>query len=568
MEEKRALSRRDFLKGATIGAAGIAVGAGAFGAPARALAEDAVAEQSVYSAVMPEAPASLYVRSTECPGPRGPIAFENRAIGESEILRTDECDVLVVGAGIAGLIATLKAAEEGARVLLLEKMTKGRGCFECFGAVDAKVQKDLGLQIDKAQLLDELYRSAYWRTRPEPARTYVNRSGEATDFMQTMLDKGEEGFIVGHVPQPPNTNGFPMIDSELGFYESPSLPPDAAVRSGLSGMYVCFELARVAEAMENVEVRYSTPAVQLETDDAGSCTGCIASHAEGYFRVNAAKGVILATGGYDANPEMMEAFCRPEDYVTSSWWNPGWGTTGDGHMMGLKIGAQMDPVPQPVMNFRWGNPDSFFDARTWFAIWFAINVNEKGERYVNEDLPFQAVSNAQNAQPGYGKNCWQVFDNTMFGFSEADVAAMQQALTEFEARGWAYSAATPRELAGKCGIDPDGLEATIARFNQFKANDKDEDFNRFMGMAAPFTGDTYYALTTNSCVLATVGGLTIDENCSVLDTEDKPIAGLYAVGNASGNFFSGNYPRHIPGTSIGRAITFGYVAAEHAVKGA
>ena len=83
-----------------------------------------------------------------------------------------------------------------------------------------------------------------------------------------------------------------------------------------------------------------------------------------YGRINAGKGVILATGGYDANPELMEAWTRPEDYATSSWWNPGWGTTGDGHLMGIKVGAQMDPCPQPVMNFRWGNPDSFFDART------------------------------------------------------------------------------------------------------------------------------------------------------------------------------------------------------------
>ena len=69
-------------------------------------------------------------------------------------------------------------------------------------------------------------------------------------------------------------------------------------------------------------------------------------------------------------------------------------------------------------------------------------------------------------------------------------------------------------------------------------------------------------------ILASVGGLMVDGSCRVLDTGDQVIEGLYAVGNASGGFFAGNYPRHIPGTSIGRAITFGYVAAEHAVKGA
>ena len=86
-------------------------------------------------------------------------------------------------------------------------------------------------------------------------------------------------------------------------------------------------------------------------------------------------------------------------------------------------------------------------------------------------------------------------------------------------------------------------------------------------MTAPFTGGRLFAFTTNSNVLATVGGLCIDENCSVLDVNDNPIKGLFACGNASGSFFSGNYPRHIPGTSIGRAVTFGYVAAESAVNG-
>lgn len=271
--------------------------------------------------------------------------------------------------------------------------------------------------------------------------------------------------------------------------------------------------------------------------------------------------MILATGGYDANPELMEAWTRPEDYASSSWWNPGWGTTGDGHLMGIKAGAQMDPCPQPVMNFRWGNPDSFYDARTWNAVYFALMVNGDGKRFVREDLPFQSVSNAQNAQPDFGKSCWQVFDDTMF-------EGMEDAVEEFKQKGWLFEGSTPEELAAACGVDPQGLADTIARYNGFFEAGVDEDFGRDLAGTIPFTGTRFFALTTNSCVLATVGGLTIDGSCRVLDTDDRVIEGLYAVGNASGNFFAGNYPRHIPGTSIGRAVTFGYVAAEHAVKGA
>ena len=560
------VSRRDFLRGA--GAMGVAAGALALAGGAGAEVPLAVADETEGAvpaiAKLANETAWIPVQKAACPGPRGPIAFEAEAIPADSIAATEDHDIVVVGAGIGGLMASLKAAEEGADVVCIEKMTRGRGCFECFGAVNAKRQE--GLDIKPQLLLDELYRSAYWRTRPEPARTYVRRSGEATDFWQAMLDKGSNGFVITQVQEAPSTCGMPcltdLIPTELGFYDSPCLPPDAGVRSGYSGMYVCLEMQEVAKQYDNLDIRFETPGVQLVREGDGPVTAVIAKNADGsYVQLNAAKGVVIATGGYDANPELMEAWTRPEDYASSSWWNPGWGTTGDGHLMGIQIGAQMDPCPQPVMNFRWGNPDSFYDARTWNAIYFAILVNGDGQRFVREDLPFQSVSNAQNAQPDYGANCWEVYDETMMeGMDDA-------AIEEFKAKGWLFEGATPEELAQACGVDPQGLADTIARYNGFFEKGVDEDFDRDLATTIPFSGKRYFALTTNSCVLATVGGLTIDENAQVLDVNNKPIGGLYATGNASGNFFAGNYPRHIPGTSIGRAITFGYVAAEHALKG-
>ena len=572
-ETKYSFTRRNFMKGALAAAAAMGVGAvaagcspagtgeGAAEGAAEGTAEGTTAAAADYQNIYADGVNLMPGRKAECPGPRGPVAFEAREICDDEIQSEESFDVVVVGAGVGGLIAGLKAADMGANVLILEKMAKGRGCFECFGAVGAKCQE--GTKIDKTVLLDEIYRSAYFRTRPEPARTYVDRSGEATDFWQEMLDKGANGFVITKVEQAPSTCGFPamtdLIDSELGFYDSPCLPEDAGVRSGLSGIYVCLEMQDVAKtAYDTIDMRFSTPAVQLTTDDSGAVTGVIAKDADGYFKVNAAKGVIIATGGYDCNPEMMQAWTRPEDYANSSWWNPGWGTTGDGHMMGLKIGAQMDPIPQPVMNFRWGTPDSFCAADTWGAVSLGILVNGRGKRFVREDAPFQVVSNAQNAQPAYGKNCWYIFDEIM---------ATGMDIEGYEAKSWLFEGSTLEELAEAAGIDPEGLVAEVERYNGFFDAKKDEDFARDLNSAMHITGKTFYAFTTNSNILATVGGLCIDGNCSVLDVNDNPIKGLFACGNASGSFFAGNYPRHIPGTSIGRAITFGYVAAESAVNG-
>ncbi|MDE8702529.1 FAD-binding protein [Adlercreutzia equolifaciens] len=555
------VSRRDFLRGA--GVAGIAAGAMAVVGAAPAVAAQGAEAPAPAIAQLAAETAWVPVKKAACPGPKGESAFVAEPIAADQIAATEDHDLVIVGAGIGGLMAALKAAEEGADVVCIEKMSKGRGCFECFGAVNAACQE--GLDCKRTLLLDEIYRSAYWRTRPEPARTYVDRSGEAADFWQAMLDKGPNGFVITPVQEAPSTCGMPcmtdLIPTELGFYDSPCLPPDAGVRSGYSGIYVCLEMQEVAKQYDNLDLRFLTPGVQLVREDNGAVTGVIAKNPDGSFvQLNASKGVVLATGGYDANPELMEAWTRPEDYATSSWWNPGWGTTGDGHLMGIQVGAQMDPCPQPVMNFRWGNPDSFYDARTWNAIYFAILVNGEGNRFVREDLPFQSISNAQNAQPGYGVNCWEVFDETMF-------EGMEDAVDEFKEKGWLFEGATPQELASAIGVDPDTLASTIETYNGYFADGVDLDFNRDLATTIPFTGKRYFALTTNSCVLATVGGLTINGNAQVLDVDDQVIKGLYATGNASGNFFAGNYPRHIPGTSIGRAITFGFVAAEHALKG-
>ena len=568
---KNSVSRRDFFKGA--GVAAVAAGFTATGAMAWADEEQLTTQASLADQYRNAADALSAEKGNQMPfrQPKGPIAFEDREISASEIASTETVDLLVIGAGISGLMASLRGADLGAKVLCVEKMSKGRACFECFGAVNSKVRPDVD-GTSRLKLIDELHRSAYWRVRPQAINTYVDRSGEATDFWADILAKGSNGFIITPVEEAPNTNGMPDIPTELGFYDTPTLPPDAGVRSGYSGMYVCLEMQDIAAAnYPNLEIRNSTPAVQLVQDGSGKVTGAIVKNPDGsYSQIEATKGVILCTGGYDANPDMMKAWVRKEDYISSSTWNPGWGTTGDGHMMGLKVGADMDPIPHPVMNFRWGNPDSFYDARVWNPIWYALNVNPDGKRYVNEDLPFQAVSNAQNAQVNYGAGCWQIFDSTMLGFSPEEIALAEDAMAEFEAKGWAHSASSIQELAEACGMNAEGLQETIDTWNASVAAGVDSEFNRFIipEVTLPFTGPTYYALCTNSCILATVGGLMINENCQVTDVQGQAIPGLYAAGNASGNFFAGNYPRHIPGTSIGRAITFGYVAADHAVKGA
>ncbi len=91
-------------------------------------------------------------------------------------------------------------------------------------------------------------------------------------------------------------------------------------------------------------------------------TGAICKDEQGYFRVNAKNGVILATGGFDANPQLLKTWCRPEDIANCASWCPNLGTTGDGQLAGLAVGAQMDPLPAAIMNFDFGSPESFYSS--------------------------------------------------------------------------------------------------------------------------------------------------------------------------------------------------------------
>lgn len=562
------LSRRDFLKG--VGVTGVA-GAFAFsGAPMAFAEEGATADVSAvsnpYSNALGEDATFLPMRKAECPGPHGPVAFEDRTIADDEIIATEDTEVLIIGAGIGGIMASLKAAEEGAQVLMIEKMTEGRSAWESFGATQATFQKEQGIEIDDAQLIDEILRASDWRADPEVVTSYVKHSGAVADFWQAMFDKTGTGWQIYKFDQAPNYNGFPVIDSYVNFHM-----PEGISKTWLFGLYVCEDLLKAGSMYPNWEVRYETPAVQL-VKDGDRVIGAIAKTSDGYIRINASKGVLLATGGYDANPAMMQAWVRPEDYEYSSWWNPSWGTTGDGHMMGLSVGAEMDSLPQPVMNFSNATPDTFVEKRVYFpgAMNWGIMVTEEGKRFTNENNPRQYAGNAMNLQIRRGHTCFFIFDEAMIASSlEKGGEAAAKQLESDEAKGYLFRASSIAEVAKVAGIDGAALEATIDEYNQLFADgtQRDPEYYRYTGNNQAFTGGTYYALVTTNVILATVGGLAINGNAQVLDTAGKPIEGLYATGNASGSFYSGNYPRHIPGTSVGRAATFGYVAADHMVNG-
>ncbi len=559
------LSRRHFMKSA--GLAGAAAGAAVILGNLRnneAKAAANVRYVSVYESVMKDG-GRMYGRTAECPGPTGHIAFEDRAISSGEIVVTEECDIVVVGAGITGMMAALKAADMGKKVIVLEKSNAGRGIFECYASINSAVLKNAGRSCSDAEKITYirgLYETAHWRLRRGPVHTFIERSGEAADFMERMFQAGPGGLN-----SVPATESLQYAKYECKFNVPAFMAPGTtSAPVGRQGLYVVRELAKVGKTKypSLFSVRYLTPAVQLIRESDGPVSGVIARDGRGYLRFNANKGVIIASGGYDSNPEMMKAYCRSEDYANLLWWNGHFGPTGDGHMMGMKAGAIMDSTPHAIMSFNFGvNPAKFINAvnRVDMMLAGTFQVNRAGKRFMDESLGLPSTSymvNATAAQENFGKDVWRIATSLLIS---AD------AIAEYKALGVIKEASSLRGLAAECGIDPDGLEKTATDWNSFCSNGVDMEFGRAVTAASALNlgSTTFYGINPRSgCMLATVSGLQIDSNCNVLDTKDKPIPGLYAGGNASGCFFYGHYPRHISGVSIGRAMTFGFVAAEHA----
>ena len=581
------ISRRDFLRGTVV--AGTAAAAAAAGvtvtAPSAALAQSGAqaadsGESNMYLDPYGGEVNYLPVRkpTVEWKFYEGKPAFEDREIPADEIGRIDECDFLVIGAGVCGIMATLKASDEGAEVICVEKMSRGRNTWESVGGYGTKAQEASGNEIDPARFADAILRSGYFRALPDVVWSYINNSGEAIDYMQEIFDQSDYDIEIVNTTQKETGYDLVTIQAEHKF----NIKGPVEWTAHMTGMYPMAALTSVAESRDNVDLRTYTSGVQLVQDASGRITGAIVKDEQGYYQINASKGVMLATGGYENNYELCKAWMRPEDFSNSSLAGPCMGPTGDGHLMGLKVGANMDPIPHAPMIFNNG----FTDKGGWNVriknIIFAVAplINKRGKRFCNESHQKDCLANAINTQVAINGGCWYICDSKMVGEADANGE-----LDEYYDKGFLFKGETLDDLASTLGIPADTLKETIDTWNGYLSQETpvDLEFRRDLvsinpvieaftdgkvkASALPVEEGPFFALVCRSDFLTTVSGLIINENCQVIDTKGQVIEGLYAGGNTSGGMYSGTYPRHLPSVSVGRAATFGYVAARHAVKG-
>ncbi len=519
-------------------------------------------------------------------GASGSRSFEiaPEPIPDSAIAETVACDVVIVGAGISGTPAAMKAAEMGASVRVIEKGptfgTHRTGGFAAFGT---KAQKAVGVELPQDLreriVLDTWGSTMAFQGRLPLTSLWMRHSAEVADWLTDVL--AAKGVEVRSV----DTGGITGAGLERSLVRPNQFWNEYCLlhRMGKTfeeGENVDWMAPMVEYAMECGAIyHYNTTAEQLVRDDDGRVTGVIARDANGdYLKVMAAKGVVLAAGDFINDEEMVSVFCPHLAKNVNNFSNKY--CTGDGHKMAMWAGADMDQIvagdvfPGQTITGRNMHPDDPFYA-LYMDWWWCpavasmpmLYVDIAGYRYASENLPFQ-----QNAVAALGMpegRAWALWDGawqTKFPMIPEKTPASRNTPEQLEMdleEGITVKADTLEELAALIDMPVENLLATVARYNELCAKGHDDDCLKEPAWMQPLDTPPYYAAGIGAAITGTRGGVKINPDMQVLDKKGRSIPGLYAVGNNAGSFYGMVYPPQIEGSGIGHAFTFAWIAARH-----
>ena len=490
-------------------------------------------------------------------------------------------DVVVVGAGLAGLAAARAGLEEGASVIVVEELDTWQGRGLDVGPFNATNQKEVGFETSEEELNEiclEMTRYAGNRVNQLIMRTWAHRCGEDFDWwFKDLLEP--KGYTVSLARWPLEVDYDP-VDGEW-FPQFIAANEIAGPNGGGFGG-VGDAVGEIGQYVQDNggEFHFNMRAVQLvrgEDNVTGRVTAVIAQNADGaYVKYTANKGVVLATGDYGANPDMMQAWCPSQAALAAKSALTRSSSLGDGHLMGMWVGGMMQSLPHPYMAHA-----SAGDLGTFPCLFVDIN----GRRFTNEDIPGQTfadtvdeipckvwwqIADAQYpnrlkwSQPGHGAT--MSFSGDVDAWNEAIATGDKDTIDAMIAEQGVSTkyAWTVEELANAISVDAAVLQETIDRYNELCANGYDEDFGKQAKRLFPVSTPPYFYSTNTWNFLVMVGGLKSNERAEVLDRFGNPIPGLYACGNVQGSRFAYNYPTIIPGISHSMCLTFGRIAGQQA----
>lgn len=456
-----------------------------------------------------------------------------KASGKSEKaaeVKNGNCDIVIIGAGGAGLAAAIEGVQNGAKVIVLEKMgVAGGNTTSATGGLNAaetKIQKELGIEDTKEQFYADTMKGGYNKNDPALVRKMVDKAAETVDWLMSFgVDLSDVGKMAGstnkrtHRPQGGAAVGAHMV----------SVMEAEALKIGV-------DLRKNSKVIDIIKEENKPAGVVVETN--------------GQRYTIVAKAVIIATGGFGANPDMVVKY-KPEleGFGTTNHK----GATGDAFAWIEKFGGaltQMDEI-QTHPTVVPGNGLMITEAVRGNG---AIMVNREGNRFCSEMATRDVMSKAILNQTG--RTAYLVFD--------MGVRKSLKAIEGYVKQGLLTEGETPEALAEKLGIPAESFASTIASYNQIQASGNDAEFGRKASeMPRPLTEGPYYAVEVGPAIHHTMGGIKITPNAEVLDTNGNVIPGLYAAGEVTGGVHGGN---RLGGNAVADICVYGKIAADSALE--
>jgi len=507
-------------------------------------------------------------------GATGKYTWEVAPDPITDIGETKDFDIVIVGCGLAGLSAAEAAARSGATVAILERSDQFQVRGVDVGHIGSKYHLSTGFDVDPSVPSRMLHQWAHQTTNYNLINTWASRSGKVFDYIEEMVDKDGVWMVPAlsatakstWATLPEKWRVYPDAVSFVKGDEVGMARPDGQLAGVTLG-----ECLYKSSLENKAEYFFNTKGEQLVGDAKSGISGVIATAEDGSFvQFNASKGVILCTGDISGNPEMVEAFAPICNRSDTFIYTPEGGNTGDAILMGCWAGAALSKSPAAPMVHQFTLDTITFNLSSFIMSWLAVNKN--GQRY-GAELPFEPyLTNARMNTPG--NIAWSICDGNYPEYikkqwpdkHEEWFKGLEEEMERQKGVGGLFVADTLEDLAKQIDVPADALKASVERYNSMDEKGQDTDFDVPAQFLSSIKTPPFYAMPLYCSTLAICFGLHVNDDSQVCTEDDEPIAGLFAIGNAQGDFFGTDYPVHFPGISQGRCVTFGQLVGEALAK--
>lgn len=446
---------------------------------------------------------------------------------------TIDVDVVIIGAGGAGMVAGITAAEAGKNVLIVEKAPiVGGNTSRATGGMNAAgthYQKEQGIEDSVELFIEDTMKGGHDLNDPELVKTLAENSASAIDWLDSigaeLKDVGKAGGAsVNRSHRPVNDEGKILS----------------------VGSYLVSKFEETCKSA-GVKIMLDTEATEIIMKD-GAAVGIKAKSVDTNYTINA-KAVIDAAGGFGGNMDMVVQY-KPElkGYVSTNAST----ITGDGIKMAEAVGAATVDMEQIQIH-----PTVVQETGALITESLrgdgAILVNAEGKRFTDETLTRDVVS--ANVISQTGSYAWLIVNQKMFDDSTV--------IQKYVDQGYMIKADDVASLAKLIGTDEATLKTTLDTWNSAIENNNDAEFNRkgLDTMAYNITEPPYYAVKIAPGIHHTMGGIKINTSTQVIDTKGNVIPGLYAAGEVTGGVHGGN---RLGGNAVADIVVFGRIAGQQA----